>query len=482
MTLRRHLRQLASESLVYGLAGVVSSLIGIVLVPVYTRIFSPVQYGVLSLISGTIAVVAIFAVLALDSSAHRWFWDSEETADRKKTIASWVWCQLAVSSLLALGIIASAKRLATALSAGPEAVTLFYLAALALPLSGLVSVTTNWLRMQRRPWVTMSVSLGMSLLTIGLTIALVVVAHLGLRGIFMAQAAGAALGAVAAVILLRDWLNPRHFDPARLKAMLSYALPLVPASLAIWVVGFSGRFFVQGFADTAEVGLFQVGASVATVAALATGAFQQAWGPFALSIHKQDEAREVYAAVFLAYVFLGCVLAAGLALLAPEAIRLLATERYVGASSVVGLLALNHVVVGLGYIAGLGLAVVRQTRPTGIAVVVAAVVTIGLNFALVPSFGKVGAALAILGGQIVIPAYLFRRAQAAYPIPYRFGPALGLGAITLAIIAFGGLLHISSPWQAIAVKMALLALLVPAAALCRVISPSQLRLLLQRAP
>src|SRR5438132_13862971 len=96
-----HLRQLGSETIVYGLSGVISRFLTIFLVPIYTRIFTPEDYGVMSLVTTTMALLSVFVGLALDNSAHRWYWGSEDVDDRKTTMASWAWCQIAFSSIVA---------------------------------------------------------------------------------------------------------------------------------------------------------------------------------------------------------------------------------------------------------------------------------------------------------------------------------------------------------------------------------------------
>lgn len=474
----KYLRQLASESIVYGLSGVVSRFLSFFLVPIYTRIFSPEDYGVMSLITTTMAVVSIFVVLALDNSAHRWYWDSEDTDDRKSTLASWAWCQIVVSFLFALVIFGASDALGEIIVGRSDAGLYFRLAAFTLPLSVLGGVVTNWLRMQRRAWATVTFALGVSLLNILTTVLLVVVLHWGLAGVYVAQLTTALAATVVSVFLLRDWVHPRYFRQGRLSEMLRYALPLIPSAVAFWVVSLSGRYFVQYYDRTSEVGLYQVASSIAAVVALGTGAFQQAWGPFAMSIHKQSDAKAVYANALLAYTWLACLVSTGLSVLAPEAIRLVATERYLGASAAVPYMAFSYVMVGLGYVAALGPALVKTTRPIGAAVTCAAALNIGLNLLLVPRMGKEGAAISSLFSQTVVPIYLFYRSQQLYSIPYRFGPVLGTLLLSFALVFLAGRWQPEILWVGITGKVALLLLFVPAAFLFRMLSVSQAKRML----
>ena len=455
------LRTLFSDSVIYGLSGVISRFIGIFLVPVYTRLFTPEDYGVLSLVGSSLAVVSIFVGLGLDNSAHRWFWDTEDEQDRRTTISSWAWCQLITATVFGALVFASAHYLSRRIIGRADAAVYFQIAAVTVPLTVLGTVANNWFRMQRRPWATTVYALGTNLLIVALTLVLVVALRRGLSGVYTAQAIGLGVGSVIAAFILRDWISPRLIDLSRLRQMLRYALPLIPAGLAYWVTGFADRYFVKAYTDTAQVGLYSVGSSLAAGVALVTGAFQQAWGPFALSIHTQSDARRTYATVFLFYLWFAGMISAALSLFAPEILRLLATKQYAGASPVVGVLALSYVMIGLTYIAATGPAIAKRTGPTGIAMAGAAILNVILNFALVPTFGKVGSAVATLIAQALTPIYLFYRSQQLYRIPYRFGAGVAIVLATLILIAAGAQLNVPSLALSILVKLGLLALFVP---------------------
>jgi O-antigen/teichoic acid export membrane protein len=469
------LRQLGKESLVYGLAGVVSKFIGFFLLPIYTRIFSPEDYGVIGIITTTMAAISIFVVLGLDAAAGRWYYDTEDIHDRKRSIATWASTQVIVASFFGLLIFINAKNLGVLLLNQEKTGIYFQYTGIWLPTTALGMVATNWLRFQRRPWATAIFALATSLSNILLAIYFVVVLRWGLRGVYQAQLLAGVISTVLAVFILRDWINPRYFSWPRLKVMLRFALPLIPGSMAYWIVNFSDRYFVQYYTNTSEVGLYQVGANLASAVAILTTAFQQAWGPFALSIHTQKDARKVYAATLSAYLVITCLATVGLTLLAPEIINLVATKQYSGASTVIGFLSMSYVLIGLTYIAATGPTIVKRSGPTGIAMTMAAVFNVILNILLVPRLGRTGSALATMLAQAVIPIYLFYRAQSMYPIPYRFRDALGILAVTVSLIVFGVIWQPANPWMGLIVRLALTLMYIPALFLLRIVTVEQFR-------
>lgn len=458
----------------YGLAATVSRALSFFLVPIYTRVFAPEDYGVISLVNTTIAVAAVFVALGLDSSAGRWYWGTSDDEDRRVTLSSWTGTYLATATALGIVVIAASRWLSDVTVGGPGAATYIRLAAVTLPLGVLVVVLTNFFRMQRRPWAAAAFSFATSTTNIALALLLVVGLHRGIDGVYQAQIGSAAFGSLIALYLVRDWIRPRWFRRERVREMLAYALPLVPAALAFWVVNLSDRYFVRVFGSTREVGIYQVANALAALVALVTVGFQQAWGPFALSIHREEGARRVYADALMLYGWVTCLVAVAISALAPEAIRVVATDRYAAAAGSVPYLALSYVVMGGMYIAALGANLTKTTKPVAAGVGLAALVNVGLNLLLVPSLGGVGAAISTLAAWVVMTGYVFARSQRLYPIPYRFVPAGALFTLSLALALAGQAWRPGSLAVAVAGKLALTALLIPAAFALRVVTREQI--------
>jgi O-antigen/teichoic acid export membrane protein len=480
VTALRDLRRLASESLIYGVPGIVLRFLSAFLVPLYTRVFSPAEYGVVGLVSSVQALLALVTVLALDNSAARWYYETEDRDDRKTTFASWTWTYLAATTATGAAVFAASGFLSRSIFGSDTYRYVFQLAAATLPSAVLSSVLILWFRVQRRAWAAVLTTIAISALTILATIVLVAGLHRGIAGVFLGQLIGNAAAVVIAVVLMRSWLSPRWFRWRRLRSMLGYGLPLIPAGLGYWMINLSDRFFVNQFRTTGEVGLYTVAGGIAAVTYLGTSAFQMAWGPFAFAIHKRPHAKQVFANALLGYAWVGCLAASAVSILAPEAIRVLATERYAGASIAVPTLAFSYVMYGAYYIAAIGPGIVKRTRPVGTAVTLAAFVNILLNLLLIPSLGIVGAGTSTMLSFALMAAYLFSRSQSLYPIPYRFAPVIGLTICSFVVSTVAERWQPSSLWLGAAGKVALLNLFVPAAFLFRFLTIDDARRLLRR--
>lgn len=396
-----------------------TKLIGIFLVPLYTRLLTPADYGSLNLVNSTFYFIIVLAIFSLDSAAARWYYDTENIDDRKSTISSWFWFQLATSVILCLLIIALSPWLSD-LILHEDKPRLFIIPALGLLANILPGMVTNWLRFQRKAVHTVIFTASNILINIGLNIYFVLILKWGVMGILSALLISNSIASLYVLILMRSWILPHYFNKERLLLMLKYALPLIPTSVAFWILNSSSTFIIEYYHGKHEVGLYSIGAMVATAVTMVVGSFAMAWGPFAFSIIDKPEAKNTYSMVLTIYSMLMTFIALGVALFAREGLLLFTTKEYQSAFIVAGILAFNGIIYGYAYIATIGSSIMKDNKPLAFSVLMAACITGILYFLLVPHFKKEGAALSTALGYLVVPVYVFYKSQKAWFIPYKF--------------------------------------------------------------
>lgn len=422
-------KQLAGDSFVYGISGIITRFVAVFLVPVYTRIFTPEDYGVISLISNIFALLGILIILGMDNSMARWYYDEEDETSRKISLNTFFWSCLTFALGFAALVVIFREYIASLVLKDAASSFILLIAALNLPLTIFVIFTSNVLRIQRKPVAASVFSIGSALIVILLTIVFVVFARVGIIGVFYAQLCGSIIAAVWTIIIFRKTLSPVYFNAEKWKEMFFFSLPLIPGSIAFWVINLSGVYFIQSMKDTHEVGLYQLGTAVASAMAMITGAMQMALGPFTFSIYKQPNAKLIYSQILIIILGLTCFIGFSITLFAREVLMIVATPPFYAAAPVAGILAFNYIVICLSYIATIGTSIAKNNYMYGAASLVSAGLLVLLNLSLIPVWGKEGAALATLFSQLIVPAAVFWHAQRLYPIPYNFTKA--------ALIFFG---------------------------------------------
>ncbi len=432
----KYLKQLGGDSLIYGLSTVLTRFIGLLLIPMYTRVFQPADYGVINLIAVTFVLIEIFVVFGLDNSVAVWFWDTDDTGDRKKTFSSWIWFQFSLALFIGVIIVLSSSFMSKLILSSTSYYYIFIIMGCNLPLATSHRFLQNWYKLQRKALPTVAFTVSITLITILLTIFFVVYLRIGVKGVFISQLISSAIGFFVVLIVMKGWYSISTFKRDRLKPMLKFAIPLIPASISYWILGGAGSYFVEKFASKTEVGLYQIGISFGSIVGVVVTAFQTAFPAFALSISKSENHKEVYAAVFLLYIGLGSIAASFIWMFSSELLMLFTQPSYYSAENVVGILAFNVFVSGIPSIINIGPNIAKNNKPYGYAIVLSAAICILLYTVLIPWLGKEGAAFTTLCSNIFVVIYLGIMAERIYPIPYDWKITLLSSIGSLLLLGF----------------------------------------------
>jgi O-antigen/teichoic acid export membrane protein len=202
--------------------------------------------------------------------------------------------------------------------------------------------------------------------------------------------------------------------------------------LASFVLELSNRFFLKHYASMEDVGLYSLGYRFGEIIFFVVTAIQLAWPQFVFSNRRSERAPELYAYATTYYMAGLLFLVLGLSVLAPEVIRVMATPAFHGAAVVVPLIALSGLFRGLYAVGTVGILLRKRPIVRSVALIVAALVNVGLNYLLIPRYGMMGAAWATLIAFVVQTIILVTVSLRYYPIPYQWG------RVALLFIAAGG--------------------------------------------
>lgn len=441
------LRRLLGESAVYGLGGVANRAFAILLVPIYARALGTEDYGIVALLTTTLTVTSLVATLALPQAFFRaYLKEARDAAEREDVLRTMVGLRL-VTSVLAAGILLALSVPLAAIAIGDAgAWPLTAVLAAIVGLDTLAHVPLSLLRAERRPRPYAALTFGRAVLGSLLAVGFVVIGDLGPMGVVLGSAVSAmVLLVVGFGLLFGERRIGVGLDARRARSMLAFGLPLVPASLAGWVLNLSDRYFVNAFDGPAAVGVYAAGSTVGlAINALAVAPFTLAWGAAYWEIARRDDARAVIGRVLTGFAGLASFGALALSALATDAFRVLLTPEFDAGRYVTPFAAFASVGYGLFTILTTGINLEGRTRQVPLIVGLAAVANVVLNLALIPLIGPMGAALSTLLSYALLAAVGGAASQRIYAVPWdlgRVGILLGL-AMALAAAALLGPDHV----------------------------------------
>ena len=223
----RQLKRLGKHSAIYGLGGLVSRILAVLLLPLYTRYLSPSDYGKVETLIALTTVIGIVLRMGIHSAFFRFYFDSKEPADRLRVVRTSFWFTMAMATAgLAAGLVLAAP-IADVLFGSTGDSELVMAAFVGLWAGMNYEQLTSLFRVEERSVAFVSASLANIFLTIGATLLLVVALDKGPIGVIVGNFTGTLIVYVVLVGYRREQLG-LEFDRGLLREMNRFGVPLVP--------------------------------------------------------------------------------------------------------------------------------------------------------------------------------------------------------------------------------------------------------------
>ncbi|HEY3727835.1 MAG TPA: lipopolysaccharide biosynthesis protein [Solirubrobacteraceae bacterium] len=415
-----YLKRLVSSLAAYQVADVVSKLIAVLLLPVYTRYINPAGYGVVELLANGVIFVSIVVRFGMIEAFLRYYFIDQDPARRDALVRRTAAFLLVATTISSLALAAAAVPLSR-LVLGYRDPTTFRIAVLGLWSFTNLELAYGLLRVDERLRTYAVASLSNVFLTIAGSLVLVVGLGDGARGLLLANYA-----ASTAVLLVLWWtmrrrLAPRRGAADRMGVLLRFGLPTVPAEASVYALSIVDRYYVYHARSPTLAGLYSIAIKLAGAVAFIVRAFQYAWPPLAYSVRDDLEAARLYGLVTTYYVFVSGWMVAGLALLGRWVLRLLAAPQFFGGYRALPWVALGWAMYGL-WVVFLVIAgrakVTTRNFPASLAGLAANVVLI---LVLVPPLGIAGAGIALCGAYAVMLTVMYLLTRNAFKVSFEWG-------------------------------------------------------------
>ncbi len=427
-----YLKRLVSSLAAYQLADVVSKLIAVLLLPVYTRYIHPAGYGVVELLANGVILVSIVVRFGIIEAFLRYYFTDEDRERRDALVRRAAGFLLIATTAAAAVLAIFAGPLSRIVLSHRDTLT-FDVAVLGLWTFTNLELAYGLLRVDERLRTYAIASLTNVLMTIVASVVLVVGLGDGPRGLLLANYGASTLVLLALWFTMRRRLAPRRTRAERMAVLLRFGLPTVPAEASVYALSIVDRYYVYHDRGQALAGLYSIAVKLAGAVAFIVRAFQYAWPPLAYSVADDAEASRLYGLVATYYLFVSGWVVAGLALLGRWVLRLLAAPAYYGAYRALPWVALGWALYGLWVvflvIAGRAKMTTRNF-PASLAGLAANVILI---LVLVPPLGIAGAGIALCGAYVVMLTVMYLLTRHAFAVAFEWAR---LGRL---VVVMGGL-------------------------------------------
>lgn len=465
------IKALLRDSLVYGLATILSRGLVILTVPFYTRLLPAADFGVLDLILTLGVLINLTVPLEVGQGLARFWLEASPGEDRQRLAGTALWFSVVMYGLFVAVALLASPWLNEWLGFSDRHLPALQLGVLLVACNGLFFSLQNQFRWELRSleyaWTSFLYALLLLVLGIGLAGPL----GFGLEGVLAGQLLAALVAGAFTCWRLRNLLS-LVIDFRQLRTLLTFSWPLVFSGVATYLSLYANRLILNALTSLEVVGLFAVGSRVASLAALTIVGIQGALTPLVYAHHQEPETPGKLATIFSAFVGLALLTCLGAGLFAPELVRLFAPPAYASAAGLVAILA-PALLLAQMYVFAPGIPLGKKTHWQLLVFVLSAIVCVGLSYLLIPALGAAGAAWSALGSSLVFFVSWVALSQRLYPIPFQWGRIAAASGGFLACLAVGLWLEglALASWEGLVARgllLAVLALVVVAAGLVNV--------------
>jgi len=412
------LKKLASQTAIYGLSSVIGRLLNYLLVPLYTRYFLPAEYGVVTELYAYVAFLVVMLTYGMETAFFRFSKKEETTKVYSTTLIS-----LLVSSVVFVGLIflnSSAISQWLGYANHPEYIQFF---ALIIGMDAVASISFAKLREQDKAMRFAFIRIVNIMVNIGLNLYFIVYQEYGIAYIFIANlvASVITLAMLFPEMISSSWV----FDKKLWKKMMIYALPLLIAGLAGMTNETIDRILLKHLLPNtdmaaSELGLYGAFYKLSIIMILFIQTFRFAAEPFFFAQEKEGNSRKIYADVMKYFTIIMAIIFLGVTIFYDVIKGFLGTDYHDERGFlVVSILLLANLFLGIYYNLSIWYKLTEKTKYGAYLSIFGAIITLSLNFTLIPVLGFVGCAWATLVCYFSMTVASYYLGKKHFSVPYQ---------------------------------------------------------------
>jgi O-antigen/teichoic acid export membrane protein len=431
------IRKLAGQTAIYGLSSIVSRLLNYLLVPIYTRVFLPQQYGVVTELYAYVTFIIILFTYGMETA----FFHFTEKEDNREKVYGTALISLLCSSVILMALLILFSYPIASLLRYPDHPEYIVYFAVILAADAISSIPFARLRQQNKAKKFALLKTINILVNIGLNLFFLVACPVLLKsspGMFRSVAAAVydpAIGVgyvfisnlVASVMTLL-LLFPEvtgislSFNSALWKKMILYALPLLIGGLAGMVNETLDRAILKSLLPDKETAMYQLGIygacyKIPMLMTLFIQTYRYAAEPFFFAQINKENNTTVYATV-MKYFVLVCAFIFLAIMMYIDIIKHFVGEEYRSGLPVVPILLIANMCFGIFINLSMWYKLTGHTRYGAYFTIFGASITILLNILLIPRMGYMGAAWATLVCYFCMMIMSYVTGQKYFPVRY----------------------------------------------------------------
>lgn len=441
-TMFQQLKNLGKHTFIYAVGSAIQTLVGFILVPIYTRLLSPAEYGQLEILNTILSILSMVLSFGFASAilkVHER--DCRDEEEKKKALGTMYLFVIPLATLISFIIFFFAKPLAQIFLGNTELNNLILITLVTNISTIFLALSFALLRTKEKSGSYVSLSLLKFILVLIFNIYFVVKLKLGLFGILSGNLIAQVVASITFLPSISKYIKP-VLSKRLLSKLFSFGIAIIPAAIAMWIMDLSDRYFLKHFSSLSEVGLYSLGYKTGMIISiLLVWPFQLAWPTISFSLARRSDVKEIYSKVLTYFFLISSFFALALSLFASPIIKLLAPENFYPATSVIPLISFSYVFYGIHFVISPGINLTEKTKYYPLLVGIPAFLNLILNYFFVPAYGMMGAAMTTFICFVLMVTLTYFISNHFYKVKYEWSRILKITFVLILALILGYLIQ-----------------------------------------
>lgn len=389
------------------------------LVPFYSYLVSPSEYGYVYIVISLVFFMSLFVTCSLHGAINRFFWECNSLKDIQimySTITFMVVCTSVVISSLMLSF---SKEIAIWLNLP---VVYLRIAVFSSVLQCFYQLITALLYVKQEAKKISMISIGVGITQILIQLIMVITMADKAMAMILSQLVCASLMFLLFLIYSRPYLR-FSFDTNKVWVYFKYSICQVPSDVSVWLLSFSDRMMMNKMKGSSLTGIYGMGQTLGSIPKIIYLSMNKAYVPFVFGCYKQidkgDENKRIELKKHTTFIFSIITVIVTLITIYSNNIVALLDKRYVQASVVMAVMLFAMLVDCYRTLFMNPLAYnVRYIKVASFIWSLTAVVNILLNYFLIPLYSIYGACFAMILSYSLTFLLIVFFARKAYYVEY----------------------------------------------------------------
>ena len=277
---------LAKNSLLYVISTISVKATSFLLLPFYSHLISPDEYGYVYVITAFVNFMSLFMTLSLHGALARFFFDCESEGEVKQlysTIVLYIFC---ISTFFALVLYTNSEKISDFLNL---TIVYFKYGIFISYISVYYPIILSLLYSKQSAKI---VSIASTILgMLGVAIQLIMVLKMDDKSLALIQTL--LINAILSFSVF-CWFSRRYLTIPILKMnafilYIKYSVSQFPSDMSVWLVQFSDRLFINKFIGAFDAGIYGMGSQLGQIPQILFHSVNRAYVPFSFLKYKENE-------------------------------------------------------------------------------------------------------------------------------------------------------------------------------------------------